>query len=251
MGYTGTTNYGFQKPEKNNSFNVDDLNNALDKIDETIKTESDTASSDDTALNQRITAVEQKNAQQDTAIAGKVNVAQGSGNAGKVLTVGDDGNVTLMAIASENWTQMSSTIPSSVMSITNTSNADIKKITILKDIRIRYTFGATRFASLVGQVIIPKGFVGVGSMSAWNSDFIQIGLTGANAWNAYSDISGTMLISLQIKSNRSYSLNGTNGGFSENSRHYSNIVFTKVSDIETATIKKDYCYYDIFYDLNS
>ncbi len=37
MGYTGTTNYGFQKPAKTNSFNVDDLNNALDKIDETIK----------------------------------------------------------------------------------------------------------------------------------------------------------------------------------------------------------------------
>lgn len=37
MGYVPTTNYGFQKPEKTNAFNVDDLNNALDKIDETIK----------------------------------------------------------------------------------------------------------------------------------------------------------------------------------------------------------------------
>ena len=40
MGYTGTTNYGFQKPAKENAFTVDDLNNALDKIDETIKDES-------------------------------------------------------------------------------------------------------------------------------------------------------------------------------------------------------------------
>ena len=40
MGYTGTTNYGFQKPAKENAFTVDDLNNALDKIDETIKGES-------------------------------------------------------------------------------------------------------------------------------------------------------------------------------------------------------------------
>ena len=40
MGYTGTTNYGFQKPAKENAFTVDDLNNALDKIDETIKTQS-------------------------------------------------------------------------------------------------------------------------------------------------------------------------------------------------------------------
>ena len=37
MAYTGTTNYGFQKPAKENAFTVDDLNNALDKIDETIK----------------------------------------------------------------------------------------------------------------------------------------------------------------------------------------------------------------------
>lgn len=40
MGYTGTTNYGFQKPAKENAFTVDDLNNALNKIDETIKGES-------------------------------------------------------------------------------------------------------------------------------------------------------------------------------------------------------------------
>lgn len=42
MGYTGTTNYGFQKPEKSNSFTVDDLNNALDKADEIIKGVDDT-----------------------------------------------------------------------------------------------------------------------------------------------------------------------------------------------------------------
>ena len=40
MAYTGTTNYGFQKPAKENAFTVDDLNNALNKIDETIKGES-------------------------------------------------------------------------------------------------------------------------------------------------------------------------------------------------------------------
>ena len=41
MAYTGTTNYGFQKPAKENAFTVDDLNHALDKIDETIKNLSD------------------------------------------------------------------------------------------------------------------------------------------------------------------------------------------------------------------
>lgn len=56
MGYTGTTNYGFQKPAKENAFTVNDLNNALDKIDETIKARDDAQNS--------------KNTKQDTAIAG-------------------------------------------------------------------------------------------------------------------------------------------------------------------------------------
>ena len=47
MAYTGTTNYGFQKPDKENAFTVNDLNNALDKIDETIKDESPSALSVD------------------------------------------------------------------------------------------------------------------------------------------------------------------------------------------------------------
>lgn len=45
MGYVPTTNYGFQKPEKSNSFNVDDLNNALDKADAVIKTVKDESDS--------------------------------------------------------------------------------------------------------------------------------------------------------------------------------------------------------------
>ena len=89
MGYTGTTNYGFQKPTKENAFTVDDLNNALDKIDETIKDTDDKITEQDT----RLTSVESKNTQQDTAIAGKVNISQGVDNSGKVLAVGSDGNV--------------------------------------------------------------------------------------------------------------------------------------------------------------
>lgn len=41
MGYTGTTNYNFQKPDSTNAFSVGDLNNALDKVDETIKNATD------------------------------------------------------------------------------------------------------------------------------------------------------------------------------------------------------------------
>lgn len=61
MGYTGTTNYGFQKPAKENAFTVDDLNNALDKIDETINT--------------------------------KVSINQGAENTGKILVVNEEGFV--------------------------------------------------------------------------------------------------------------------------------------------------------------
>ena len=41
-----------------------------------------------------ITAIKTKNTQQDTAINGKISIAQGSSNAGKALVVGSDGNVT-------------------------------------------------------------------------------------------------------------------------------------------------------------
>lgn len=78
MGYTSTTNYGFQKPEKNNAFNINDLNNALDKVDEVIKN------------------IDNKNVEQDLAITGKVNIAQGVENAGKVLGIGNDGNVIVV-----------------------------------------------------------------------------------------------------------------------------------------------------------
>ena len=42
-----------------------------------------------------ITAIKTKNTQQDTAINGKISIAQGSANAGKALVVGEDGNVTV------------------------------------------------------------------------------------------------------------------------------------------------------------
>ena len=41
-----------------------------------------------------ISAIKTKNTQQDTAINGKVSIAQGAANAGKALIVGSDGNVT-------------------------------------------------------------------------------------------------------------------------------------------------------------
>ena len=76
MGYTGTTNYGFQKPAKENAFTVDDLNNALDKIDETIKARDD--------------AQNTKNTEQDNNINGKQDKLP-IGVSGQVWTAGNDG----------------------------------------------------------------------------------------------------------------------------------------------------------------
>lgn len=45
-------------------------------------------------INTEITGITNKNTEQDTAIAGKVAIAQGTENAGKVLGIGEDGNVT-------------------------------------------------------------------------------------------------------------------------------------------------------------
>ena len=54
-----------------------------------------------------ITNLETKNTQQDTAIAGKVAIAQGAANAGKALLVGSDGNVTLGEISGgEVWEEV-------------------------------------------------------------------------------------------------------------------------------------------------
>lgn len=102
MGYTGTTNYGFQKPEKNNSFNVDDLNNALDKIDETIKT-------------------------QDIAIESKVNISQGAENAGKVLGINDAGNVELRDFTDQGISKLSSSYSNGNLTIiaTNPNGEDV------------------------------------------------------------------------------------------------------------------------------
>ena len=85
MAYTGTTNYGFQKPAKENAFTVDDLTNALDKIDETIKARDD--------------AQNTKNTEQDTAIANNdidaISVDLDSTNNLKVeLTKGDGSKIS-------------------------------------------------------------------------------------------------------------------------------------------------------------
>ena len=54
-----------------------------------------------------VTNLENKNTQQDTAIAGKVAVAQGAANAGKALVVGADGNVAPGEVSGgEGWEEI-------------------------------------------------------------------------------------------------------------------------------------------------
>lgn len=62
---------------------VSEITNRLDTIDGEI-----------TGINADITNLTNKNTEQDTAINGKVAIAQGTENAGKVLGIGTDGNVT-------------------------------------------------------------------------------------------------------------------------------------------------------------
>ena len=62
---------------------VSGINNRLDTIDGEI-----------TGINANITNLTNKNTEQDTAINGKVAIAQGIENSGKVLGIGADGNVT-------------------------------------------------------------------------------------------------------------------------------------------------------------
>ena len=106
MGYTGTTNYGFQKPAKENAFTVDDLNNALDKIDETIKAQN----TKNTEQDGRLTAIENEmdTVQEDiTDLDGRVTVLEGiemgEVPAEEYMTCGDSsklnlGTVTLPSI---------------------------------------------------------------------------------------------------------------------------------------------------------
>ena len=54
-----------------------------------------------------INDIKTKNTQQDTAINGKISIAQGSANAGKALVVGSDGNVTPIEVSSgEVWEEV-------------------------------------------------------------------------------------------------------------------------------------------------
>ena len=54
-----------------------------------------------------ISAIKTKNTQQDTAINGKISIAQGSANAGKALVIGSDGNVAPGEVSSgEVWEEV-------------------------------------------------------------------------------------------------------------------------------------------------
>lgn len=70
-----------------NGITIDNYQIAVDSEVVALKT-------DIQSINTEITGITNKNTEQDTAIAGKVAISQGVENAGKVLGIGSDGNVT-------------------------------------------------------------------------------------------------------------------------------------------------------------
>ena len=73
-----------------------------------------------------ISAIKTKNTQQDTAINGKISIAQGAANAGKALIVGSDGNVTPGDVSGgEVWEEINYSNPP-----TDWANGDRFKITV-------------------------------------------------------------------------------------------------------------------------
>lgn len=65
-----------------------------------------TAEGQITTAQNDISAIETKNTQQDTAINGKVSIAQGTANAGKVLGINSSGNVEPIAPSGDEWEEI-------------------------------------------------------------------------------------------------------------------------------------------------
>lgn len=110
-----------------------------------------------------ISAIETKNSQQDTAIAGKVEISQGVSNAGKALVVGEDGNVTLI-----NGGNGKSLYTGPITDLITVS-ADTLTITVVKEFDIEYigNYGVTTVT--VRPITIVR---------STTSDTVMIGKTG-------------------------------------------------------------------------
>ena len=104
-----------------------------------------------------ITSIEAKNSEQDSSINGlrtsKVNIAQGTENAGKALVVGEDGNIAPVAISSGR--SLSNATLQSLISIDKSA----KTITILEDFTIEYLFVDSAYCSNTSVDLYKGSFV--------------------------------------------------------------------------------------------
>ena len=103
----GSTTDGRIKAETDGSGSVNGWNDLKSRVSaaegQIVSAQNDISALDGTVSQQTtdisglttdVNNIKTKNTQQDTAINGKVSIAQGSANAGKVLVIGSDGNVT-------------------------------------------------------------------------------------------------------------------------------------------------------------
>ena len=137
--------------------------NALDKIDETIKTQTDT-------LNDKITTVEQKNTSQDDVISGKVDVAQGTENKGKVLTVGDDGNVTPITPFGVKWESITSTLSLSTGYLYFITTKYFPNRTSISSARDDTNGGMSESRGYTNTILISPGSLGFGVFYGYNDN---------------------------------------------------------------------------------
>ena len=119
-----------------------------------------------------VTNLQNKDTQQDTAIAGKVAIDQGVANAGKALVVGKDGNVapTIVSTGKSLYTQPISTL----IDIDNVN----KQCTINADFDIEYIRSST-----VG-VIVTRITISKGTYRCTNNNSLQLGMcVGISAYS--------------------------------------------------------------------
>ena len=124
-----------------------------------------------------VTNIQNKDAQQDTAIAGKVAIDQGAANAGKALVVGENGNVTIGDVSGEK-----KLYTGSISDLI--SNYNILKELMIEYLKIEFT-GGYALTILSSVQIVPK--MSFTPPSTVNIRYIEIGAIEAAGATSYID----------------------------------------------------------------
>lgn len=173
---------------------VTEINNRLDNVDTEIS-----------GIMTDITNINNKNTEQDTAINGKVAISQGTENAGKVLGIGSDGNVTPVDVGgSSGGFTIGSITTSTISSIYTTLKlGDIVTIMGLK-------------SSSGGEIV---NFIGMVGAKSGNDSYI----IGCGSNKSGSNLAFMTQIVVQSSSITIYYNNISGGSGSSSSFNYSQI----------------------------